>query len=37
MTLAELDHQNDQLVNAAIAGAKIQESFYPKHRAHHHG
>jgi hypothetical protein len=27
MTLAELDHQNDELLNAAIAGANIQESF----------
>lgn len=37
MTLAELDNQNDQLLNAAIAGAKIQESLYPQQGAPHHG
>jgi hypothetical protein len=37
MAFAELDHQNDQLLNAVIAGAKIQESFYPQQGAYHHG
>jgi len=27
MTLAELDHQDDQLLNAAITGASIKDSF----------